>query len=224
MKIDNWKLKISPHKGFTLAEILIVVTIIVVLGLAVLVGINPMAQILKGYDAHRRSDLYKIKTALENYHSDHESYPIFPKQDGNGRNTTYDCDSDFLSPYLSSMPCDPNTNNPYLVYLLPLDSTKPAKFAVYAPINFKGDPYANLIPSCSYTIAVNSPDITTQELTAGCFSGGGPIYYACHDFSCVPVSNIVPNCNPNFYNDPLCGGGSEVDCPAPKNIEIENCQ
>ena len=189
----------TKNQGYTLTEILVVVTIVVVLGLALLVGINPMAQIFKGYDARRKADLSKIKIALEAYYTDHDCYPVFPLKDTKGR-PSYVCDSDFLAPYLISMPCDPNGKKPYTLYLTPVDSTCPQQIAVYAPIHSFFDNQANSIPYCPKTVAVHSPDMKNIDIIYGCSSREVcPIHYGCKSGACVVVSeDALPTCGPNF--------------------------
>lgn len=177
----------SQHKGVTLAELLIVVTIVVILGLITLVGINPMTQILRGYDTRRKADLAKIKIALENYYSDHECYPVFSK-DSNGK-PTYTCDSDILSPYLNSIPCDPSTKKPYTIFLNPPDAACPSQYAVYAQVYSFFDKESNKIQDCKNTYAVYSSDMSSGTINYGC-SQSLPCtsLYACRNYTCMPIS------------------------------------
>ena len=199
----------TKQKGFTLVEIIIVVTIVVILGLATLVGINPMAQIFKGFDTRRKADLNKIKIALEAYYSDHECYPNFlPVKDAEGR-PSYICDSAVLSPYLASMPCDPNSKKPYTLYLTPKDSICPQDFAFYAKISSPSDDQANDITLCPNTIAFHSPEMNKDSISYGC-TFGQKIYYGCKEKACVPVGTdgmpIETICSPRYYEDQSCGG------------------
>ena len=191
-------LRLPTHhqdRGFTLTELLIVITILVVLGLAVLIGINPMAQIFKGLDARRKADLNKIKIAIENYYADHDCYPNFPlNSEGN---PTYVCDSDFLKPYLASMPCDPSTKTPYTLYLSPPGASCPQQYAVYAQIYSFFDKNANGIPDCPNTYVVNSSDMSFSDIDFGC--SGKRIcntWYGCKNGACVVVAeNTMPSCS-----------------------------
>jgi len=177
----------AKHKGYTLVEILLVATILVVLGLALLFGINPLQQIFKGYDARRRADLNKIKVALESYYSDHECYPQFPLE---GTNPTYTCGSDILNPYLEAMPCDPNTKKPYTIYLVPANSTCPQQYSVYAQVYSFFDKNANDIVNCSDTIAVYSSGMSLGDINYGC-SNIMPCKerYGCINGTCQKVSD-----------------------------------
>lgn len=209
----------NNHKGFTLTEILIVVSIIVLLGIAVLVGINPMTQIFKGYDTRRKADLNLIKIALEGYYTDHDCYPVFPLTDSQGR-PSYACDSNFLSPYLNIMPCDPNSKTPYPIYLLPEDSTCPQQYAVYAPITFLADSQINSISSCPQTIVVHSPDMSVEQISFGCNAVGNianGTLWGCKSGACTEIAHkgqLIP-CSPNYYEDFSCGKtASDPLCPA----------
>ena len=139
------KIKSTQNHGFTLAEILIVVTIIVILGLAFLVGINPMTQIFKGHDTRRKADPAKIQIALENYHADHDCYPP-PSQicyNDTGGKTCNICGNESLSPdfnpYLPQLPCDPQ--HPSEQYLYQVDDTNcPTYYRIYIALSNTADP------------------------------------------------------------------------------------
>ena len=205
---------IRLHKGFTLAELLIVITIILILGLVLLVGINPLAQIFKGYDARRRADLNKIKIGLEAYYSDHECYPQFDR-DSEGK-ITYVCDSDFLKPYIDKMPCDPNSHKPYNIYLVPENSVCPQQYSVYAQVYSFFDRNATKIEKCDSTIAVFSSGMNLGDINYGC--SGTTIcseHFGCKDGYCQKLSGYEdPGCTTNYPCLRDCGG---VDCAIPLN-------
>lgn len=207
----------KQHKGFTIAEIQVVVIIIVILGLAVLIGINPIAQIFKGFDARRKADLNKIKIALEAYYADHECYPNFPLVDSQNR-PSYACDSDILKPYLTSMPCDPSTKQPYTLFLTPAGSTCPQNYAIYAQIYSFFDNQANSIDYCPDTVAMYSAGMRNVDIIEGCSSRQICFtWYGCQNGACVPVAqDQLPSCSP-AYCDSDCSpvtqpDGSVVDC------------
>ena len=196
----------NPHRGFTLTELLVVITILVILGLIILVGINPMAQIFKGYDARRKADLAKIKIALENYYADHDCYPVFPL-DPVTQKPTYTCGSDILSPYLAAMPCDPNDNKPYTIFFNPPGDTCPQKFAVYAQIYSFFDQDANKYLDCSKTYAVYSSDMSYGEINYGCSSRlTCQQIYGCIQNSCspIPISAYISRTCPVAYCESDC--------------------
>lgn len=207
----------TKQKGYTLAEVLVVVTIVVILGFAILVGINPLNQIFKGYDTRRKADLAKIKIAMEGYYGDHDCYPLFPLKDAKGR-PSYTCGSDILKPYLDSMPCDPTTKKPYSLYLTPAVSTCPQDFAAYAQSSSFFDKNANSISYCPKTLDTHSPEMKYLDIVFGCSSRQiCSTHYGCKNGACVVVAeDRLPTCSPNFC-DSKCSpitlpGGSKIDC------------
>ncbi len=64
---------IVQTRGFTLIELLVVIAIIGLLSSVVLASLNGARQ--KARDAQRVSHLTQIRTALEMYYSDNNSYP-----------------------------------------------------------------------------------------------------------------------------------------------------
>lgn len=187
------------HKGFTLAEIMIVVTLLLIISFSVFVAVDPLKQFFKGYDTVRKSDLAKLKTAFEEYYTDHECYPdssILSK-----------CGSDALSPYLEQIPCDPNTKEPYTLNLLPTGSTCPQKFAIYAPLINTKDDQGNKIDFCKNTLAVSSADTSYVELIAGC---SNRVYcsdwYGCKSGKCILIAyDKLPTCSVAYNCDNTCG-------------------
>lgn len=65
----------SPKTGFTLVEILIVISIIGILSGIVIMSVGPVR--MKGRDTQRISDLSSIRIALEIYKSQNGTYPTF---------------------------------------------------------------------------------------------------------------------------------------------------
>jgi prepilin-type N-terminal cleavage/methylation domain-containing protein len=210
-------LKINRFRpnGFTLAEILITVTLLVIIGLAALIGINPLLQIFKGYDARRKADLYALKQAFESYYADKDCYPPI--------DILNNCGGNQLEPYLRSIPCDPQDNVPYVLNLIPSDSACAQQFAIYAKLLTPGDAMANLA-ECPQTMAVTSPGMSHVDIVNAC-SGKTPlcpVYYGCRNQICQVIAyDIAPTCQ--FYscnsdcNNWDCGrairGGFFNDCP-----------
>src|SRR3990167_6496086 len=64
------------QKGFTLIELLIVIAILSILGVAVLVGINPVDKIRSANDAKVINDIGTIAGATESYAATHDG--IYP--------------------------------------------------------------------------------------------------------------------------------------------------
>lgn len=89
--------------GFTLIELLIVITILAILVILAIWSIT--TNLAKARDGKRKSDLDRIKIAMEDYYVDKSEYPPV--------NLLSDCGGEGLKPYLSSIPCDPKTTLPY---------------------------------------------------------------------------------------------------------------
>lgn len=191
------------NSGFTLAELLIVITILAVLGLSVLIAINPMLQIFKGYDTRRKDDLSKIKTAFEAYYSDHDCYPSL--------DIIQTCGSNALEPYLSSIPCDPTTKQPYTTYMNINESTTcPQQFIVYSKLSNTKDPEGNRIAYCPSTISQFSPNASYADTVRGC--SGQQIcdtLYGCRDGACVKLFvDTFPTCGLTSCLEDCSGIGS----------------
>lgn len=120
--------KFSSTKGFTLIELLIVITIIAALAIAVFVALNPAGRVQDANNARRTADVDSILTAIHAYSVDNNgtTAPSLPAAGteaiiGTGAAcatlpglctasvaTCANMASD-LTPYLKSMPIDPNT-------------------------------------------------------------------------------------------------------------------
>lgn len=98
------RLQPRSDRGFTMIELLIVITILGALMAAVLFAVS--AQRTKAQDSRRKSDLEKLKVAFEDYYNDNACYPASTILD--------DCNSTDLAPYVATIPCDPSTHEPYV--------------------------------------------------------------------------------------------------------------
>ena len=84
--------------GFTLIEVIIVVTILSLLITSVMIYVIPTLN--RGRDSRRKADLRKIADALEEYRNDKGSYPERSLLDTCGTVNTA------LTPYIKSVPCE----------------------------------------------------------------------------------------------------------------------
>jgi prepilin-type N-terminal cleavage/methylation domain-containing protein len=130
-KIPFLREKISKKKvsnsGLTMIELLIVLAIVGVLIVVMYFGMR--GQMQKGRDSKRKDDLQKIKVAYENYYSDNDCYPP--------DDALSNPDSTYLEPYMSSVPRDPLTDEPY-VYI-PLPDLCPG-YRLFATLENASDP------------------------------------------------------------------------------------
>ncbi|MEI6660470.1 MAG: prepilin-type N-terminal cleavage/methylation domain-containing protein [bacterium] len=112
-------LKSHQNRGFTLVELLVVISIISLLSSVVLSALNSARA--KGRDARRKSDIHQIQLALELYYDANGSYPPSPAYalPGTQPNNAWDNSADAswtnlqaaLSPYIKTLPKDPLENN-----------------------------------------------------------------------------------------------------------------
>ena len=192
--------------GFTLTELLIVITLIAILTIAGLAMYQ--LQIAKSYDAIRKRDLNNLKIAFEHYYSDHACYP--------DDNILDNCGGADLAPYLPKIPCDPETGLPYTLNLdLPAGCAQ--EFAIYAELTNESDPQI----LCNGQYVVFSPNANQNEIELACegetFCTGG--YYGCVQGSCVLVNAVEkPSCSPWF-----CSTNCQSACGFPTNEFPQPC-
>lgn len=127
--------------GFTIIELLIVITIIAILAVVALLAVNPKKQINKGYDAVRKKDLNNLKIAFEDYNGDHSCYPPAGILDV--------CGGEQLRPYMEKIPCDPQTREKYLY--VPEEGNDCSGYRVLTGLRNKTDPYIEQV-GCSSTL------------------------------------------------------------------------
>ncbi len=191
------------NRGLTLVELIIVVSIVAALAL---IGIAYFReQTFKGNDAKRKSDINRIKIAVEEYEKDHDCYPLAVScNPGTG-----------LEPYLSRIPCEPKSNASY--YYEHQDSVCPGWYRVYTVLDSDND--SSLTPGIGPTSVFNfvesspnAPSLSSDDSTPPPSGGGGgdddPIeqtgFYGCKNSACEPISwnsdRPGPECDPNFQN------------------------
>ena len=203
------------ESGFTLIELLIVISIIIVL--LVFVLMNLQGQIAKANDAKRKSDLYTLKNAIEEYNNDHTAFPP--------QNSVASCDGNGLSPYINQIPCDPVSRNPYGYFLsaatggyrvcaILSDKTDPA----IAAMGCSGSSGCGLSGGYNYCLAqgTTASAVGTADQSGGTGSvptatpagggGGAPITPTpgFHNACAPPDINGISYCN--YYADPAGSG------------------
>jgi prepilin-type N-terminal cleavage/methylation domain-containing protein len=97
-------LKRSAQLGLTMIEILAVLAIIGVIIVALMLSLPK--QLGRSRDAQRKADLEKVKIAFEDYYNDNGCYP--------DQTMMQSCGGTAMQPYLQSVPCDPQSKQPYL--------------------------------------------------------------------------------------------------------------
>ena len=221
----------KKNRGFTLTELLIVVSIIVFLVALIIFFLR--TQIFKGNDARRKGDMHKIQVAMEEYEKDHDCYPLPPTP------ITLICNpGTWLEPYLAKVPCDPVTKKPYLIEVE--ESGCPRWYRLYTILENKVDADIAEVgctygcgPDLAYNFyfsSSNAPD-PAKGTSSGTPGASEPpaLFWGCKnidedpELECVrllldperPSPDCQPNCaecDPHWQNSTCYG-----QCTNPRN-------
>lgn len=161
----------NKSKGFTLVELLVVISIIAILSV---IGMTVFSGVQKGArDAKRRGDLDAIRLALEQYKAQNGSYPTAGTSNWCWQTlpcwSTGDASSGNLGPLLT----------PNFIQSLPKD---PAPFDDGTCGNAGGNVACHLYHYCSadgtyFILGVNLENNTTQASDATCNLAGNGRFY-----------------------------------------------
>ena len=196
----------AGRQGFTLSEVMLMVTIIAIL--AVMSLLTFQKQIIRGNDGKRKTDLAQLRVLFDDYYNDHNCYPQVATW--NGYNCLDGSGGQFFAPYLQGqkIPCDPVTNERYLYITIPEDAppniSACSGYKLFAALGNLQDPYipgsgcsSNPLEGCGYE---------PYKYNYG-ISVGGTIANPVFDFS-APVPTPTP---PGPPGDNFClGDGSRV--------------
>lgn len=214
---NNISKKLSSASGFTLVELLITLSIIVILAAVFMTYFR--SQMLKGNDARRKADIDRIKIAIEEYEKDHNCYPqyvtcgVFQDQP--------------IYPYLNNVPCDPVKNVSYIYELQ--GGACPGWYKLYSNLQYIQDPDVKpgIGPSSAFNYvsgSANAPESVQSIAPTGSAtttpSGGvkESQYYGCRSGICVPIlwnpARPGPECDPSFQDSNCYGqcGPINVEC------------
>lgn len=210
--------------GFTLTEMMIVIAIIAIL--AVIAMMSFLAQQHKGNDSKRKADLDRIKIAVEEYEKDNNCYPpaALMMKCGN--------DADIaIHPYLSNVPCDPTTGEPYRYEVG--STTCPDWFRIFSLLQYTKDPSVILNigptddPNYNYYVSSDNAPIpigsssTPTGLPAAC--GEADRRYGCISGTCVEVqlnASCQPVCDPAYDSMAICAGQCTSGNPASECVPL----
>lgn len=211
------KTALKALKAFTLIEVVIVV---VILSMLVLLAIAfYRGQIFKGNDARRKSDINRIKIAVEEYEKDYSCYPpALPNCDpGTG-----------LRPYIDKIPCDPITHANYFYYIDPDSGNCPKWYKIYSNIE-PNDAAAieGVGPGAAFNYFSGSPNAPSESgsvvsgssgPSASGGGGGGAVtgdYYGCINGVCVPISwdpnRPGPECDVHYQQSNCTGSCTDAN-------------
>jgi prepilin-type N-terminal cleavage/methylation domain-containing protein len=203
--------KYKHELGFTLVELMVVLSTIAVL--LMIAAIAYRAQISKGYDARRKTDIHQIKIALEEYEKDNDCYP--PALDSS------------LDPYIPYIPTDPAPPYVPYTYFSEPDSC-PSWFWMFTNLGYEDDPIIEELgcqDGCGpleeylifdyYQASTNAPDPFGVIYSDGSSGDAPPAdwsYYGCFSGTCGPVG-FDPDrplyggaaCDPNYTTSDCSG-------------------
>lgn len=196
----------SKKTGFTLIEVLIVVTIVSILTIIGIISVRK--DVNKARDADRKQDLQRLSVAFEDYYNDHDCYPEMTILNNCG---------DAFDQYLSSIPCDPITTEPYIYETESQDLNCPQDFKILAKLTYEQDPIINSLNcsgpiQCGYEPGYNYGVTSTNVTVAN------------------PATNPAPSASPNPINhyyawDETCGCTYRGTNPPPcTDYWINSCQ
>jgi prepilin-type N-terminal cleavage/methylation domain-containing protein len=157
----------SAKKGFTLSEMLVVVTLIAIIALIAIFSFQ--GQLAKGRDIQRKTDLSRFKAGLEEYYNDNGAYPSETDWD------KMDCNADGSAVYTEKFKCDPSTKQKYL-YLTTLPYTGERSevsgtyYCLYAALENPKDPDITGIGCGSLGCGYDIPE--EYNINFGVCSGG----------------------------------------------------
>lgn len=109
--------RLRASAGFTLIELIVVISLIAILSTTLIVIINPKFQIQRANDSKRKTDIKQIQAALELYRADNGSYPV-PGGDYQSDTSSSSCSGNGgiihgSTVYMSNIPCDPLKTDEY---------------------------------------------------------------------------------------------------------------
>ena len=224
-------INLKKNKGFTLAELLVVITLI---GLVFFIvsGSNLFTQILKARDSARKQNLSKLQKVLEEFYSDNNRYPkvseiayALPIDVSSNRDIAtagYVCGDENTSPkldgYINNLPCDPKSPENDFVYL---SFENNQKYAIFTNLEYTSDPdieESGCQYGCSYfTQEEDSIGNISTENFYNFYVASSDVYFG----NCQNKANIYACYSDNLPED-KCQNCSNFNCsPGYKTLYCE---
>jgi type II secretory pathway pseudopilin PulG len=175
------------RKGFTLTEILLVVTLIICLMVVAMLSVS--GQIGRAQDTQAKAAMAQLKRVFEEYYSDHNCYPPIEWFDG-----PEDCGANMMKPYLEVIPCDVRTKKPYQLLK---DSSGCKSYGLYTRLSQPtGNSYC--VDQLTYNYFIGSNNAIPQYVC--------PLNHYCQSVgNCQQFDTSVWDCGPAYVDD-LCTG------------------
>lgn len=214
---------LSTTEGFTLMEILLVISLAAMIILALLILINPKKQFDRAQDGKRKQELTQLAKSVEEFYNDNERYPDAPEicytaEEVDGQTCScsicgIDPASPDFSPYLRPLPCDPS--HPNQGYLYQYECTTKKWFKLYGQLSDDSENYSYGQSSANISLlpypsaAPTAPVSTTYTPTPAGSDCVAPIYCKkdgicnlCGTSSdCADASRCTPG---QYYNNSGC--------------------
>jgi len=211
-------------------EITIVIAILAALAVAILLILNPKTQIEKSWDSKKKHELKTLQQVFEDFYNDKNCYPkpaeVCYNTPTQLSDNTYTCNicgqestSPDFSPYLTVLPCDPQS--PTKQYLYQVDNNScPSWYQVYADLNNSSDSAISEVGCENGCGTVSSGfiyDYGTSSPNTDLETGEPITQYACYTAGCTQCTIETCSTDPADYcNDTVLIVNNEQDC-------INNC-
>ena len=193
--------------AFTFIELMVVTMITGILIVAMIVLFNPIKQMQKSWDGKRVAELNTLRKVLEDYYNDKNRFPLpsdicfdsasAPRTDLYGK-TACSCHicgnsstSPSFSPYLPSLPCDPQSPAKEYLYDYDCSTTSPSWYRIYTKLSIESNP-AIIQAGCGGGCG---PPVPVFPYNYAVYSNTLPETILCSDYVRLWQKDSFNNCN-----------------------------
>lgn len=202
--------------GFTLVELVVVITMLSFLIISVLFIINQSKTIQRSRDAQRKSDLLQLRTSIYTYYHDKNCFPLSI--------------DDIVPEYIQKIPVDPlHKNNIYNAYIYQRENSLCPQWAIfYAKLESED---ISIVNNCLIKEICPTPDDINIGSNNYCIIAGSlncdqiddqtfPTGYHSQSYDCSLPVNRIYKCVNGTCNKMPAGGG---DYCQPNDCTGLNC-